>query len=585
MDWTTSRLRGGRELSRSTPDARRLTVSYSLIAGLFVIAALSQAKLQIIERSQTLKLAEAANRFTQTRKDAAVRGEILASNGAPLALDDDTSQLMLDLTKVPHDDGFYMDLGAASGIPAGEFSGAVESGVRQMEWKQPISQAQAEQIRSVKTEWRADGISIVKSGRREYPLGDSAACLVGIVREGKPLLGLEKSLNRELSGSDGLRKGLVDKSGMFLPLRSDPGSVKRVDGKNLTLTIDSDLQSAAAEAVKAAVVSNKADNGVAVIIQPQTGEVLAMVNYPSFSPYNPDGSDGDLRENGGYDPAYMSALEPGSTFKILTLAKALDTGKVTMSDHVYCKGETEIDGVAKWKVHCDDHKPHGDVTPEMAIAESCNISAATWALKVGRDDFLAYVSSLGLLTKPGLNLPREGNGQYDKKEWAQRLQLADMGFGQAIITSPVSLASAFSMIANDGVRVEPSLIKMIGNTPAPRKPSRRIIKSATAEQVMRCMEAVIEGDSGTGKALRIPGYRLAGKTGTAQKIGRGASGYVANFVGFVPARKPQAVILVMINHPTGGLYHGSAVAGPVFVDLAKAVIRRYDIAPTEPTNR
>jgi cell division protein FtsI/penicillin-binding protein 2 len=279
----------------------------------------------------------------------------------------------------------------------------------------------------------------------------------------------------------------------------------------------------------------------------------------------------------------MSALEPGSTFKILTLAKALDdpNAKITLNWHLYCKGETTVANVDQWKVHCDDHKPHGDVTPEIAIAKSCNVAAATWAQAIGRENFLAFIRDLGLLTKPNVGLPREGHGSYDYKDWAKQLQLANMGFGQAIITTPLSLASAFCMIANKGVRIEPSLIKKIGNHTLPARDSKRIIKPETAAEVLHCMEAVIESDSGTGKTLRIPGYRLAGKTGTAQKIGKTKDGYVANFVGFVPAQNPQAVILVMVNHPNTSAYHGAVVAGPVFVDIAKAVIRHFNIPPSE----
>ena len=569
-------------MSRSTAESARLTTSFRVIAGLFVIAGLSQAKLQILERSHTLDLGEKTKRFTQERKDPAGRGEILASNGKPLALDDDATELELDLAKVPHNDGFFMDLSAASGVPAGEFSGLLESGESEKTWKQAITPTQAEEIRRVKSAWRADGVSIVRSGRREYPMRDAAACLVGVVRDGKPLMGLEASLNHVLAGTDGHRKGLVDKSGFFLPLRSEAGNTARIDGQNVTLTIDSDLQAAAMESVRSTVLKYKAENGIAIVLDPKTGKILAMANYPSFSPYNPDGSEGDLRQNSGYNPAYMSALEPGSTFKILTLAKALDAGLISMNDHIQCTGETHVDGVDKWKVHCDDHKPHYDVTPELAIAKSCNVAAAGWALKVGRDEFLSYISSLGLLKKSNIGVPQEGHGHYNDKEYAKRLQLANMGFGQAIIATPIALASAFSMIANGGTRVEPSLIEKIGNRSVAPAKSSRVIKPETAEQVLRCMESVIEGDSGTGKTLRIPGYRLAGKTGTAQKIGKKSSGYVANFVGFVPAQNPRAVIMVMVNHPTGPLYHGAVVAGPVFVDLAKSVIRRFNIPPTEP---
>jgi cell division protein FtsI/penicillin-binding protein 2 len=559
-----------------------------VIAGLFVLAAMSQAKLQILERSQTIDLAKRTSRYTLARTERANRGAILASDGKPFAQDDDTLHLDVDFAKVPHCDAFYMDLSHATGIPAGEFSALEDSKDPNKSWRQAINQVQANEIRKVKSDWRADGLSLAKSGRREYPMGDETSGIIGLVREGKPIMGLEASQNKILCGRDGKHIGLVDRNGQFLPMRDDAESVPVQDGKNITLTIDSDLQAEATESIRRAVESNKADDGVAIIIQPNTGKILAMAAWPSYEPYNPDGSDGDLSDNSGYNPAYMGVLEPGSTFKILTLAKGLDTGKVKMSDTVQCNGELHVDGEPQWRVRCDNHhgnRAHGTIDAEVAIAKSCNVSAATWALKIGRDDFIAYVNKLGLFDKPGVGLPRESYGLFNKHDWAQRLQLANMGFGQAMNTTPLALASAFTMIANDGVRMSPRLIDKIGDVPVPLKPGVRIVRPDTAHLVTSCMEAVIESGIGTGKSLRIPGYDLAGKTGTAQKIGKGGSkGYVSNFVGFVPAKQPKALILVMVNHPTNGNYYGASVAGPVFKDLAMSVIRRYNILPTQPVN-
>lgn len=363
-------------------------------------------------------------------------------------------------------------------------------------------------------------------------------------------------------------------------MRLEKESAPRKDGDSITLTIDSDLQSAASAEIRKAVEANKADDGVAIILDPHTGDVLAMANWPSFSPYNPDGTEGDLSKNTGFNPAIMGVLEPGSTFKILTLAKGLDSGKVHMNDVINCTGELHINSA--WRVRCDSHhgnRAHGAVDAMSAIAKSCNVSAATWALKVGRTDFLKYVEHLGILKKPNLGLPKESRGLFNYNEYAKPLQLATVGFGQSITTTPIALASAFAMLGNGGVRIPPRLVKKIGASEVPTGQPDRIVKTQTAEEVMHCMEAVIQSDEGTGKSLRIPGYTLAGKTGTAQKIGGGTSGYVANFVGFVPAPNPKALILVMVNHPTNGKYYGATVAGPVFLSLAKAVIRRYGIAP------
>jgi len=553
------------------------------MAGLFAVAAFSQIKLQTVERKHTLELADKTKRFTSTRVDPARRGSIFSRDGKPLAQDEDSFDLNVQFDKVPKSEAFFMALASASGIPASEFQTLSESGEKQRSWRQPMSAAQFAEVDNLKTEWRADGVSCARTGRRTYPLGEAASCLVGFVQEKKPILGLEKSQWSLLEGQNGFKSGLTDKHGAFLPTRLDKKSTDRKDGANVTITIDSDLQAVASQAIRQAVESNKAENGVALVMDPRTGDVLAMANWPSFAPNLPDGSEGDLKGNSGYNPSYMAQLEPGSTFKILTLAKGLDTGKVRMDDIIHCPGEYHP--TPKTRIRCDNHhgnRAHGDVTPTTAISRSCNVAAATWALRVGRDDFMQYVRDLGLLSRSNLGVPQQAHGNFNYAEPSKILQLATVGFGQSITCTPVTLLGAFSMLANDGKSVTPRLIKKIGNVETTIAPSKPVIRPETASEVLSCMEAVIESDAGTGKELRIPGYRLGGKTGTAQKVGKGMKGYVSNFVGFVPADHPQAAILVMVNNPTGGKYYGATVAGPAFKRLAQEVIRRFRIPPSDP---
>lgn len=552
------------------------------MAGLFALAALSQIKLQTVEQKGTLALAEKTRRFTLSRTDYAKRGSILSADGKPLAEDEDAYELNVQFKKIPKSEAFFLDLGAATGIPASEFQMLAESGLAQRTWRQPMSAEQSDQIARVKAEWRADGLSLARTGHRAYPLGDAASCVIGMVREGKPLLGLEASKSKLLTGENGLRVGLTDKQGAFLPMRQTQAAKDRRDGTNITLTLDSDLQTEAANAVKQAVEENKADNGVALVMDPSTGNILAMANWPSFAPYQPDGTENSLKGNSGYNPSYMAQLEPGSTFKILTLAKALDSGNAHMTDVIQCPGE--FHPTPHTRIRCDSHhgnRAHGTIDPLKAIAKSCNVAAAGWALRIHREPFLQYVRDLGLLSRCNLGVPGEAHGNFNYDEPAQQLQLATVGFGQSITCTPVTLLGAFAMLANGGVHMTPRLIDKLGSTQMPLEPGKRLIRPETAQEVLKCMEAVIETDAGTGKELRIPGYRLGGKTGTAQKVGTG-NGYVSNFVGFVPVNQPKAVILVMVNNPTGGKYYGATVAGPVFKRLAKAVIHKYHIPPTEP---
>jgi cell division protein FtsI/penicillin-binding protein 2 len=570
-------------MSLAANDRSRLRLSGWLMGLLFVGAGASQLKLQTVERNGTLALADKTRRFTLSRTDHAKRGAILSSDNRALATDEEAYELNVRFDKVPRSEAFFLALAAATGISASEFNALAAGGVRSRAWLQPVSQAQAEAVNKVRADWRADGVSLVRVARRAYPLGEAASGIVGLLRDEKPVLGLEKSQQELLSGVDGMRKGLTDKRGAFLPMRLAAETRERKDGQTIQVTIDTELQTAAATAIRAAVEENKADNGVAIVIDPHTGDILASANWPTYEPYEADGTPAPIAPGEDFNPAIMAQLEPGSTFKILTLAKGLDSGVIRPGEVLNCTGIYHP--TPKTRIRCDSHhgnRAHGPVDIDKAIAKSCNVAAASWACRVGFDPFIDYVRDLGLLSRSKLGLPGEAHGNFNYDDPAPRLQLANVGFGQAVTCTPIGLASAFSMLANDGVRMEPRLIKRVGSQDVPIAAGKRLIRSETAVRVLRCMEAVIETDGGTGKGLRIPGYRLGGKTGTAQKVNKHERGYVSNFVGFVPSQAPKAVVLVMVNNPKGGNYYGATVAGPVFKSLAEAVIRRYSIPPTEP---
>jgi membrane peptidoglycan carboxypeptidase len=206
-------------------------------------------------------------------------------------------------------------------------------------------------------------------------------------------------------------------------------------------------------------------------------------------------------------------------------------------------------------------------------------------MRVGKDDFNDFTKRIGLFEKPGLGLPRESAGLFTEAKYAQTLQLATNGFGQSMNATPLALCSAFTMLANDGKRVYPRLVAKIGEQEQPVREGAQIIKPETTHQVLHMMRAVLESERGTGKSLRIAGYEIGGKTGTAQKTNlktgtMKGGGYVSNFIGFVPAEEPEAVILVMVDNPKGGKIYGSTVAGPAFKSIAQSVIRRLRIPPT-----
>lgn len=588
-------------------DRRGLAMAALLALG-FGAAAFSQAKLQTVEREHTLKLARDAHRYVQTVTERARRGSILAADGRPLAKDEDAYDLTVDFAKCPHSPAFWLDVSAATGVSATELQEAAASGAKTRSWSGAVATSGRDRLTEVCRDWHADGVSAGWSGRREYPLAENASSLVGVIRPkglaigsddrrypklvakygrpagDKPFIrdletGVEAARDGDLTGQNGEVEGLTDRHGEFMASRGTRVVQERRDGRDVQLTIVPELQVAATAAVRRQVERTKAKSGVALIMDPSTGDLLAMANWPQPKPYRPDGTENDLGPSGGLNPAYMSVLEPGSMFKLLTLAKCLDVRPDVAKSTIDCTGAWKPIPKAK-PIHCDKHEVHGLEDDRMAIAGSCNIAAGHWALAIGHDRFMQFLEDAGLRYKSKLGLHGESPALFPHDDGSPILQTAVVGFGQSINCTPVQLMGAFNSIANGGVRREPRVIAKVGGVEVPRDPGRRLFSEAAATETTAAMEAVF-GPKGTGKDLSIPGYRIAGKTGTAQKIGKNQNGHVSNFIGFLPAQKPKATILVMVNEPQTEFY-GAAVAGKAWQEIALAVIRADHLAPTEP---
>ncbi len=547
------------------------------MAGLFGLAGLSQLKLQGFEADHTMDLADNVQKYYVEKIDHAKRGAIFCRDLTPMAVDANAYVLTINFAQIPRVPAFAIALSEATGIPSHEFSDK-DKGTRT--WPNDLSPEQKAKVMGIKKDWNADGISVDSAEDRTYPLGQFASSLVGFQRmqtgdEANAVrAGLESSLNNVLHGEDGRQRGLQDNSGEFLPMRSFEPDKIRKDGAQVVTTIDANIQTAAAISIKKAVTDNKADDGVAIVVSPKTGDILAMATWPAPDPEQPSRSKFD-----GKNPAYKEILEPGSTFKILTLAKAYNDGLVHEGDHFMCSGTYQIN--SKSAIHCDKkHGAHGLVDPETAIAKSCNVAAAQWALKVGNENFLKYLTDLGLREKTGVEFSGEIKNRIVPDKWAAKLQLATWGFGQSMNVTPITLARAFCTIANGGYQAELRLIKSIDGEEIKSKPlTKQVLSKRACDYTLLCMQRVME--AGTGKTLQIAGYEMGGKTGTAQKMGKGElGGHVSNFVGMIPAKDPEAVVLIMVNNPKGAKYYGAEVAGPVFVDVAHSVIKNLRIPAT-----
>lgn len=535
----------------------------------FCAAALTQANVQVFNRKNVVNLAFERGRYEVEDDLMARRGSILASDGRILAQNDDVYEFQLFYDKLPRSPGFFAELSLATGISIDDLQEPAMVGAKSRRWRTPLGGDEARSVKRLMRRWNADGVSLDKVLQRNYPLGWASSGIVGLLRPDGAVNGLEKSLDEELGGQDGEAKGFIDRTGAFMPI-IDKDLQQLVQGKDVTLTVDSLLQFEASQAVRHAVETNKAESGAVIVIEPGTGNILAMANWPTFDP------EGQIHEKEDLNVAYRGLFEPGSTFKIMTLAKALDMGVYGYGDTMDCGGSITVPGKT---IRCS-HGAHGHIDWEKAIAESCNVAASRWAGRIGTTEMRSYIEQLGLLEKPNVGLPWEMAGRHNEKDPAKPMQLANNGFGQAMNATPLALASAYASLANGGLRMEPRLIAKVGEVETPVAEAGQIVKPEVADYVVKLMVSTIEKDFGTGKGMRIAGYQLAGKTGTAQKLQGGRMvGYVSNFVGMVPAYQPKALVLVMINDPKAGSYYGGSVAGPVFATMAKTVIRRYGIAP------
>jgi cell division protein FtsI/penicillin-binding protein 2 len=410
------------------------------------------------------------------------------------------------------------------------------------------------------------GVYVEPSGRRVRPLGDAGANVTGMMSDDdRPLGGIELTFDGVLRGEPGLRRYLRDARGTARPCIE--AVVKQpVDGRSLILTLDADLQEIAEQALDRAVRRNRARGGCLVLVEPNTGDIVALASNPR-SP----------------DFAVRTVFEPGSALKICTFAAALELDKTDTSD-VFVVEDGRI-RVAGGFIR-DDH-PRKIMTTVDAFKHSSNVVAAMLARRIGQKEFYRYLRIFGFGMKTGVELEGESGGILrEPVDWCRR-SLETLAIGQEIGITAIQLTMAYACIANRGVLMRPRLVKAIFDDGGeiekryPPKVVRRVVTESTAAQMMRLLEAVVEG--GTGLAAGIDGICIGGKTGTGQKAecGTYAKGkYYSVFAGVVPLRSPRYTCVVVMDEPDGDWHYGGMICGPVFRDVVESILKREkDLVP------
>ena len=415
---------------------------------------------------------------------------------------------------------------------------------------------------------------------REYPERELGAAVIGFInRAGSGAAGLEYSMNSTLSGVDG-EYTYANAGGTIIPGTQKITS-EAVRGNTIRLTIDRDVQWVAQEAIRTAVKNSRALSGTVIVMDPATGQILAHATYPSFEPGNTKGIDPYRWQN----PSVQEVYEPGSTGKVITIASAIEEGKISPETVM-----TVPDKLKRSNKVFKDHDPHPvwKLTTAGALAVSSNTASIKIGEMLSNDKLHSYLKKFGIGEKPGSGLPGEEGGKLlDVKDWSGTTA-PTVAFGQGYSVTAMQATSVFATIANNGLRVTPTVVAGISDaagryTPANKQKSVRVISADTALKMRLMMESVVS-PSGTAPTAAIPGYRVAGKTGTAQRVDDSCGcyrGYTASFIGFAPADKPEFVISVTIQDPKG-LHWGGYLGGPVFNKVMSFVLKDQHIPPTLP---
>lgn len=507
-----------------------------------------------------------------------VRGSILDAKGRTLAESVRADSIYADPQAIADPAKTAKTLAAVKGVGTAKEIQRRLRGNSEFAW---IARQVAPETATAVRKLRLPGIYVLDEHRRSYPKGHLAANIIGYVGiDGEGLAGIEHSFDTWVRGRSGKVTLLRDaRRGMYQV--AGQGANAALDGSHVVLTIDQVIQFIAERTLTDTVNRYRAASGSVLVMEPSTGAILAMASYPSFDP-------NDYRK---FSPAawrnrsVQDLYEPGSTFKIITAAAGLEEGKVTPSQIIDCEmGGINIGNV---RVHEHGNERYGLISFEDVLAHSSNVGTIKVGLSLGRRGLYDYARRFGFGQRTGIALPGEASGILRPTERWSNLSNAIISIGQEIGTTPLQILSATAAIANGGVLMEPRIVDRVvddaGNTVqrVPKTAPRRVVSERTAAVLNEMLKTVVV--RGTGKSAQLAEHAVAGKTGTAQKAGRGGytNDVVASFAGYVPADRPRLAILVVIDEPKGAQY-GGVIAAPAFREIAEASLRYLEVEPSLP---
>ncbi len=543
-----------------------------LISCLLMLGLTGRLIFLMIFRSQHYsQMAEELHQRERTIK--AARGRILDRNGTVIATNRTVCTISVIHNQITDKDQVVKVLSQALDLSPDDVRKKVEKYSAREIVATNVDKELGDQIRN----YRLDGVKVDEDYKRYYPYGSLASKVLGFTGgDNQGIIGLEVKYESWLKGTNGLILTQADAAGVEID-NAFEDRVEPVAGADLTVSLDVNIQTYAQQlALK--VMEEKGAKGVSVIVMnPQNGEILAMVNVPEFDLNDPftlnvepeegqTASRQDLLNRMWRNPSINDTYEPGSTFKIITAAAGLEEGVVTLDDRFSCPGFRIVEDR---KIRCHKIGGHGAENFLQGAMNSCNPVFIDVGQRLGVDRYYHYFGQFGLLGKTGVDLPGEASTIMHKKENMGLVELATVSFGQSFQITPLQLITTVSSIVNGGSRVTPhfGIQAVSSDKTTVRRFSYPVKEGIVSKETSRTMGYILEHvvSEGSGKKASLPGYRIGGKTATSEKLPRSLKKYISSFIGFAPADDPQVIALITINEPVG-IYYGGTIAAPVIAD-------------------
>lgn len=524
------------------------------------------------------------------REIKAARGEIIDTNGVVLATNKSVCTISVIHSQITDAELVIEVLAKELEMEEGTVRKKVEKVSSMERVKTNVEKEVGDRIR----EYNLDGVKVDEDYKRYYPYDELASKVLGFTGgDNQGIIGLEVKYEEYLKGTNGTILTTTDARGIELEGIAED-RIEAIPGNTLQISLDYNIQAYAQQAAEKVMEEKEADKVSILIMNPQNGEILAMVNVPEFNLNEPfslesvgldtesvaDDEKQDLLNQMWRNSCINDTYEPGSAFKIITSSACLEAGTVSINDTFFCPGYHIVEDR---KIRCHKTGGHGSETFVQAVQNSCNPVFMQIGLELGVDRFYEYFQKFGLMKKTGVDLPGEAGTITHKKEDVGPVELATMTFGQSFQITPIQLATTVSSIINGGTRITPHFgVQVLGEEGNMVKEfeyeeEKNIVSEETSDTMKMILESVVS--EGGGKNAYIEGYQIGGKTATSQTLPRSAHKYIASFVGFAPADNPQVLALIVIHNPQG-VYYGGTIAAPVIKTVFENILPYLGIEKT-----